>query len=154
MQFDNLIDLLNNKYNKYKIALQTSVELPDLIVSPVGLADDKTAEYYHECTQTSEDYGLYGIRVAYIGSSFEQAIDVYSNLIQMYPKDKIGEINYKHAIQEATRLRNTPGVFKVFDVQHCFYIFVIDIDTVRMRMGHILDAGSEGVSEEDNILDW
>jgi len=34
------------------------------------------------------------------------------------------------------------------------YILGFKVDLPYYLMGHILDAGSEGVAEEDNILDW
>jgi len=48
-----------------------------------------------------------------------------------------------------------PGVYRYFgDNEEDDFWWGFEIDMVRYKMGHILDAGSEGVSEEDNILDW
>jgi len=48
-----------------------------------------------------------------------------------------------------------PGVYRFFgNRDHGDYCWGFEIDMLRYTMGHILDAGSEGVSEEDNILDW
>jgi len=57
--------------------------------------------------------------------------------------------------------KDMPGVWKIMSIEgnlvdNSMGVFLVgfEIDMVRYKMGHILDAGSEGVSEEDNILDW
>jgi len=78
--------------------------------------------------------------------------------------DKVEPQKYRDMPLSASK--NLDKLFKPYQVLHgkwgCYnrvrggrnHIIGFEVDVPYYSMKHILDAGSEGVSEEDNILDW
>jgi len=101
----------------------------------------------------------------YTGNNFKQAFETLSNNVENILKNRFNNEDATAIRQNLNKLydlSNIPGQFKIFhhmdypeDPDSCIqFYFLFEIDMVQYSMQHILDAGSEGVSEEDNILDW
>jgi len=96
-------------------------------------------------------------RLTYSGTSYDKAIRAFDKLFLPLTFEINKPDTYKLVMDKLTamfkNISTLPGNFKVVrEEQH--FIFLFEIDMVRYKMGHILDAGSEGVPDEDNILDW
>jgi len=166
MQFDKLVkQILDENINSTtdpitvqdidNIAKKTSRvaflhQIEEACIFNLSIVSSQYLQYFDSITPITDTSSVW---LEYEGNSYEQAIQVYSKIVTRW----LGQEYCDDAIEQVLRLKDIsrlPGTFKVINDQEYMFFFLFEIDMLRHTMGHILDAGSEGVAEEDNILDW